>query len=74
MVSSGLLKLYIVPVAQEVDCHPPGKSLSGADSPPVNSELTQQKEEDRKTLECDKRRAIASMRQDEAVAKQIIDK
>ena len=55
MVSSGLLKLYIVPVAQEVDCHPPGKSLSGADSPPVNSELTQQKEEDCKTLVCDKR-------------------
>ena len=45
----------MVPVAQEVDCNPPEKSLSGADSPPVNSELTQQKEEDRKTLVCDKR-------------------
>ena len=45
----------MVPVAQEVDCNPPEKSLSGADSPPVNSELTQQKEEDRKTLECEKR-------------------
>ena len=54
MVYSGLLKLYMVPVAQEVDCYPPGKSLSGADSPPVNSELTQQKEEDRKTLVCGK--------------------
>ena len=55
MVYSGLLKLYMVPVAQEVDCNPPEKSLSGANSPPVNSELTQQKEEDRKTLVCDKR-------------------
>ena len=55
MVYSGLLKLYMVPVVQEVDCYPPGKSLSGADSPPVNSELTQQKEEDRKPLVCDKR-------------------
>ena len=49
VVYSGLLKLYMV------DCCPPGKSLSGADSPPVNSELTHQKEEDRKTLVCDKR-------------------
>ena len=42
MVYSGLLKLYVVPVAQEVDCYPPGKLLSGADSPPVNNELTGQ--------------------------------
>ena len=35
-------KLYMVQAAQKVDCYPPGKSLSGADSPPVNSELTQQ--------------------------------
>ena len=42
MVYSELLKLYMVPVAEEVDCNPPEKSLSGADSPPVNSELTQQ--------------------------------
>ena len=45
----------MVPVAQKVDCYPSGKLLSGADSPPVTSELTQQKEEDRKTLVCDKR-------------------
>ena len=25
----------MVQVAQKVDCYPPGKSLSGADSPPV---------------------------------------
>ena len=35
MVYSGLLKLYMVPVAQKVDCNPPGKSLSGADSSTV---------------------------------------
>ena len=35
VVYSGLLKLYMVPVAQEVDCYPPGKSLSGADSSTV---------------------------------------
>ena len=53
MVYSGFLKLYMVPVAQKVDCNPAEITLSGADSPPLNSELTQQKEEDRKTHVCD---------------------
>ena len=46
VVYSGLLKLYMVPVAQEVDCYPPGKSLSGADSPPVTVQWTTQLDSD----------------------------
>ena len=44
MVYSG--KLYMVPVAQKVDCCLSGKSLSGADSPPVTVQWVTQLDSD----------------------------
>ena len=38
--------LYMVPVAQKVDCYPPGKSLLGADSPPVTVQWIKQLDSD----------------------------